>query len=256
MRRIFLLYTLLCTHILVAQVSEVKSTVYQWKDLKVEKENDRERRPILKGSTRDFSDLEIHASTLAVGKAPHPGHKHADKEELVIVWKGKLKITINDRTKVVGPGSVALVLPGDEHGFENGGDEPVTYYVLVYKSTLPMDLSRGKQAGGSFILDREDIPFVEHDKGGIRRYFDKPTAMCSRFEMHVTTLKKGLKSHDPHTHRSGELLLLKRGEANMYIDGDYSDASPGALVFLESEIPHALENVGDDSCEYFAFQLQ
>jgi (S)-ureidoglycine aminohydrolase len=230
--------------------------VYQWKDFSVEKENGRERRPILKGSTRDFSDLEIHASTLEVGKAPHPSHKHADKEELVIVWKGKLKITIKDQSKIVGPGSVALVMLGDEHGFENGGDEPVTYYILVYKSKLSMDLTRGKKAGGSFIIDREDVPFTEHDKGGIRRYFDKPTAMCSRFEMHVTTLKKGLKSHDPHTHRSGEFLLLTRGKANMHIDGNHVDASPGAVIFLESEIPHALENVGDDSCEYFAFQLQ
>lgn len=256
MRNLLLLFILFFAHVLLAQVNDVKSTVYQWKDFKVEKENGRERRPILKGSTRDFSDLEIHASTLEVGNAPHPSHKHADKEELIIVWKGKLKITINGQSKTVGPGSVAIAMPGDEHGFENGGDEPVTYYVIVYKSKLPMDLARGKKAGGSFIIDREDIPFVEHDKGGIRRYFDKPTAMCSRFEMHVTTLKKGLKSHDPHTHRSGEMLLLTHGNANMYIDGDHPDASPGALIFLESEIPHALENVGDDSCEYFAFQLQ
>lgn len=256
MRNLFLLIILLFTHVLVAQVSEVKSSVYQWSDLKVEEEPGRERRSIVKGSTRDFTNMEIHASTLEPGKAPHPSHKHADQEELIIIWKGKLKITINDQSKIVGPGSVAIAMPGDEHGFENGGGESVTYYIIRYKSKLPIDAARGKQGGGSFIIDKADIPFVEHGKGGIRTYFDKPTAMCSRFEMHVTTLKKGLKSHDPHTHRSGEILLLTSGDAKMTIGDDHLKASPGALIFLESEIPHALENVGDDSCEYFAFQLQ
>jgi len=26
------------------------------------------------------------------------------------------------------------------------------------------------------------------------------------------------------------------------------------VIFLESEIPHALNNTGDTACEYFAFQ--
>jgi hypothetical protein len=63
MRNLLLLFILVFAQVLVAQVNEVTPTVYQWKDFQVEKENGRERRPILKGSTRDFSDLEIHAST-------------------------------------------------------------------------------------------------------------------------------------------------------------------------------------------------
>lgn len=242
--------------ILYAQVPEVKSTVYQWDDLEVVKEETRDRRQVLKGSTTDLAFLEIHTSTLQPGKSPHPGHTHKDEEELVIVKEGRLKVTIGNQSKVIGPGSVALAIPGDEHGFENGGDTPVTYYVLKYKSKLPMNVERGKQSGGSFILDYNDIPFTAHDKGGIRKYFDRPTAMSSRFEMHVTTLNTGLKSHDPHTHRAEEIVLLMKGDAEMQISEDHLPATPGAVIFLGANVLHAIRNTGDEACEYFAFQWQ
>ena len=44
----------------IAQETLVKSEVYKWNELKVEKEASRERRPILKGSTTDLEVLEIH----------------------------------------------------------------------------------------------------------------------------------------------------------------------------------------------------
>lgn len=241
---------------LYAQNTDVESKVYQWEDLTVVQEATRERRQILKGSTTDLSSLEIHASTLQPGKAPHSSHTHSDEEELIIVREGRLKVTINNKSKVVGAGSVALVIPGDEHGLENDGDTPAIYYILRYKSKLPVEINRGKEAGGSFVLDFKDISFTPHDKGGIRKYFDKPTAMCSRFEMHVTTLNAGLKSHDPHTHRAEEIVLLMKGQAEMQIGEKTSPVSPGAVIFLGSEVLHAIRNTGGDACEYFAFQWQ
>ncbi|HEX5171298.1 MAG TPA: cupin domain-containing protein [Cyclobacteriaceae bacterium] len=256
MKNRLLLFGIFITNILVAQTVDVRSTVYQWNDLDAVKETGRERRQILEGTTTDLSHLSIHASTLEPGKAPHAPHSHADEEELIIVTAGKLKVTIDAQSKVIGPGSVAVALPGDIHGFENGGDVPVTYYIFRYKSKLPIDLDRSKQAGGSFIVDWNDIVFTPHDKGGIRHFFEKPTAMFSRFEMHVTTLNAGLKSHDPHTHRAEEVILLMKGNAEMQIAGNHLPASPGALIFLGSEIPHAIRNTGEEPCVYFAFQWQ
>lgn len=256
MRRFIPALFLLFSCSLYAQGPLVESKVYQWKDLQVEKEATRERRPILKGSTTDLSSLEIHASTLQPGKTPHSSHSHSDEEELIIIREGKLKITINNKSSVVGAGSIALIMPGDEHGLENDGDTPAIYYILRYKSKLPININRGKEAGGSFVLDFNEIPFTAHDKGGIRKYFDKPTAMCSRFEMHVTTLNTGLKSHDPHTHRAEEIVVLMKGQAEMQIGEKTSPVSPGSVIFLGSEVLHAIRNTGGEACEYFAFQWQ
>jgi (S)-ureidoglycine aminohydrolase len=256
MKTLLLMLAMCSKSALVAQENAVRSDVYRWNDLKVEKEASRERRPILKGSTTDLAHLEIHASTLAPGKAPHPAHTHEDEEELVIVKEGQLKVTINEESKVLGPGSIALIVPGEAHGFENAGDTQASYYILKYRSKLPMDKKRGEEAGGSLMIDWNDLEFHPHDKGGIRRYFDRPTAMCKNFEMHVTTLNEGLKSHEPHTHRAAEIVLVIEGNTEMQIGDKFYQGTQGDLYFLASEIPHAIRNTGEEPCVYFAFQWE
>lgn len=241
---------------LEAQVPTVASDVYAWNAYKPEKKEGREKKQILEGSTTFLESLEIHTSTLLPRADPLPAHEHDDLEELVIVKEGRLKVTQNNSTKILGPGSIALTLPHDKHQLENAGDTPVTYYLLTYKSSAPANAERGKQAGGSLMLDRETIEFKRHNKGGIRRYFDRPTSMFERMEMHVTTLDAGLKSHDPHTHKADEIVLIISGRAEMQIDRDHIGASPGSVVFLGSMVPHALTNTGSGPCEYFAFQWE
>lgn len=240
----------------VAQVKSLGSGVFNWNDLKVEKSETNERRQILDGNTLDLEYFEIHTSTLEPGKAPHASHTHDDLEELVIIRDGKLKVTIKDQTKILGPGSVALAIPGEEHSFVNGGDTKATYYVLRFKSRNALNKERGSKSGGSFMIDWNDVEMVESERGGRRQIFDRATSMFERFEMHVTTLNKGLVSHAPHTHRAEECILLIRGDAEMQIGDTHNKTDPGGLVFLESQVSHALKNTGNGQCEYFAFQWQ
>ncbi|GAB2565639.1 cupin domain-containing protein [Spirosoma areae] len=243
---------ILATNLTLAQ--SVNSTVYVWADAPVVKKPATEQRTLLEGTTTDFRHLKIHATTLQPHQAPHPAHKH-DDEELIIIKEGKLTVTIKGKTKTLGAGSIALIMPGDEHGFDNKEASPATYYVMRYESKEPGNLERGRKAGGSFWVDWNDVPFQPHDKGGIRRMFDRATAMTQRFEMHVTTLNKGLWSHPPHTHRAAEILLLVENTAQESIDGKLHAATTGDLIFLESNVPHAIQNTSQSNCTYFAFQF-
>jgi (S)-ureidoglycine aminohydrolase len=241
----------------IGQADSVKTWVYSWKNLKPVKEETRERRQVFQGYTHSLQDLEIHVTTIEPGKSPHPPHVHADSEELIIVKNGKLTVTINGKTEELGPGSVAMAMPGDEHGFNNAGESAATYYVIKYKAKLPADAVRGKDAGGSFMIDYKNVAFTPHDKGGVRRFFERPTAMMKRYEMHVTTLNEGLKSHDPHTHVAEEIILMIQGDATMQIGRDnFLRFQTGDVVFLNSNIAHALKNTGRGACTYFAFQWQ
>ena len=47
-----------------------------------------------------------------------------------------------------------------------------------------------------------------------------------------------------------------KGKAEMQIGDTHHKMEPGDLVFLESQVLHALKNIGDEPCEYFAFQWQ
>lgn len=233
----------------------IKSTVYNWATTPVLKKAGSEQRVMLEGATTDFRHLRIHATTVPAHQAPHPAHKH-DDEELIIIKEGELTVTIEGKTKTLGAGSIALMLPGDEHGFDNRGDKPATYYVMRYESKAPANPERGQKAGGSFWIDWKDVAFQPHDRGGVRRMFDRATAMTTRFEMHVTTLNEGLWSHPPHTHRAAEILLMINNTAQESISGKLRPATVGDLIFLESNVPHAIQNTSKGPCTYFAFQFE
>lgn len=244
----------------LARAQTVPSGVYEWEKATVTKKDHSEQRTLLEGGTVDFRHLSIHATTVPAHQAPHPAHTHPD-EELIIIKEGELTVTIAGKTRTLPAGSIALVMPGDEHGFENKGDRPATYYVMRYESKAPADSVRGRNAGGSFWVDWNEVVFQPHGKGGIRRMFDRATAMTRRFEMHVTTLNAGLWSHPPHTHRAAEILLMVDNTAQERIDGKLHPATVGDLIFLESNVPHAIQNTSrgpssPKSCTYFAFQFE
>jgi (S)-ureidoglycine aminohydrolase len=117
-----------------------------------------------------------------------------------------------------------------------------------------MDIERSKKAGGILILNADSLEFKKTEKGGSRKYFDRPTAMCENFEMHVTQLSHAGPSHAPHQHVETELILVIEGNTSMIIDGKNYTAGPGDLYIMESGKMHGISNTSDNPCSYFAFK--
>src|SRR5258705_3073066 len=228
--------------------------VYRWDSLITVIEDTRARKQVLEGSTTSLSYFESHVTSLQPGKAPHPPHTHADQEELIIVKEGTVKITINGVSNIMGPGSIAYAIPGEEHGIINAGNTQATYYIFKYKSKLPMNLERAKQNGGSFMINWDTVTVKKTDKGQRREFFNRPTSQLAKFEMHTTALNAGLDSHAPHMHIEEEVILIIKGNVTMHIAGNLYPAGAGDVVFLSSGVSHALLNTGKEQCEYFAFQ--
>lgn len=229
------------------------ANVYNWNKLEVEKKKSGERRQILDGKTEVFSHFEIHVTTLDPGKAPHGSHTHKDHEELIIVKEGKIKQTIGDEEKILGPGSIILAMPGDEHGISNAGDTRASYYIIKWKMD-DFSLADKGEDKKSIMLDWDEFEFKTTKKGGRRQVLRQPTSMVQELEMHVTTLNEGMKSHDQHTHLDEEIILVLKGEVEELIDDKPYRAEAGSLIFLNSMIPHGIRNVGAGQCEYFAIR--
>ena len=206
------------------------------------------------GSTTDLAMLKAHASTLAPGKTNHPPRALNDVEELILVKDGLLKVIINDSSKVLGPGSLALIMAGDVQSFQNTSDKPATYYVLTFKSPSPVNIQRGKQAGGSLMIDWNDLKVKKTEKGESRSIFDRPTSMFTRFEIHATTLNGGLESHPPHTHRAEEAMLVMQGTTAGSISGKDYPAGVGEILLLRPDILHNIKNTGAGQCWYYAMK--
>lgn len=239
---------------LMAQNDTLPSKVYNWSAVPAQKSEGRERRDVLNGSTLDLSGLEIHTSTLGAGQTNHPFIAHNDAEELIIVKEGNLKVTIEDTSKILGPGGIALILAGDQQMFQNASGKPATYYVISYKSKDGVNIERGKQGGGSFIKDWNEYEVKKTDKGESRPIFDRPSSMFKRFDVHATALNPGFASHPPHTHRAEEIILMIKGTGEMQIGETFHKAIPGDVILVNAKVPHAFTNTGNEQCGYFAIQ--
>jgi (S)-ureidoglycine aminohydrolase len=233
----------------------IRSDVYSWKNLLVDKKEKSERRPIVNGKSAVLANMEIHASTLQPKTGPQPRNTHTE-EVMLLIKEGSLKVTLGDQSKTMGPGSVAFAISGDAIGVENMGTTNATYYIFKLKTIDSIHMARAKTAGGSFFLDWNDIAFKAHDKGGVRQYFNRPTATLRKLDIHVTTLNAGLKSHDAHTHRAEEIILMIDGNAEMQIDKSFKKTTTGDLIYLESNIPHAIRNDDTKACMYYAIQWE
>ncbi|HLH16193.1 MAG TPA: cupin domain-containing protein [Bryobacteraceae bacterium] len=108
----------------------LQSKVYEYEDLPVKANGQNKSRAVLNGVTHGGFPVELHMTELGPGQAPHAPHRHAH-EEIVMLRRGSLDVTIEGRTTRITPGSVTCVASGELHGWRNPGPEPAEYFVIA-----------------------------------------------------------------------------------------------------------------------------
>lgn len=237
-----------------SQSKEVASGVYKWNELPVKTRAMREGRKLMEGTSPHFEYLEMHATTQQKGAKPAAPHTQQDIEEVIIVKEGEMKMTLDGKSEVLPAGSVVIIPPLVEQSLENVGDGPLTYFVMMFKSKKPMNIERGKSAGGSQFINSKNLKFKTNARGGRIDYFERATAMCDNFEMHVTQLDIKGPSHEPHKHIDSEIILVIEGQTEMQIDGKKYQGKAGDLYLMKSNEMHGISNASDTPCKYFAFR--
>jgi (S)-ureidoglycine aminohydrolase len=238
-----------------AQKDSLSSGVYSWKEPVKKNSKIISSAVLFEGSTYDMEWLQMSANTITSSKTKITVKAPTDQEQLLIIKSGTLKVARDSVYSLIA-GGVGLFMPGETYTLQNSGEQTCTFYLMKYHSKSPVDIARGATSGGSLIKDWSNIEFKPHDKGGRRDFFERPTAMCKRFEMHVTTLKEGLKSHDPHTHRAAEIIIVIDGNTEMQIGDKLYKGKKGSVYYLGSNILHGIRNDAVGDCSYFAFQFE
>lgn len=237
-----------------AQLQPVKDGVYIWNELDVNIGEDRQSRTVFNGVSTHLEYFKIHATTQLPNAKSNKPKANDDVEECIIIKEGLMKITIEGKSDVLGAGSVVLLMPKQMHTIENVGNGNLTYYVMAYKSRKPMNIERGEVNGGTKVYNTDSLVFKPSSKGGGIAYFDRPTAMCERFEMHITQLDKKGPSHAPHTHIETEIILVLSGHAEMTIDDTIYQGNAGDLFLANSQTFHSISNASSEPCKYLAFK--
>jgi len=112
------------------------------------------------------------------------------------------------------------------------------------------------QVMGSRIFDWDSLK-VEKTKVGERRDVVRlPTATLDELEMHITTLNAGQESHPPHQHPAEELIIIKEGTLESFVNREYRKVGPGSVVFQASNQLHGIRNIGKGPATYHVIQWQ
>lgn len=247
-----LLLLLLLPITIFAQQDSVLSGAYKWKTA-IPIIDKISSSILLEGTVHDFKWMQITSNVITSSKK-FKQHVSASYEQLIIVKSGSLKISFNGSNYQLTANSVALLSPGQKFNIRKTGKGAVEFFSMKYISKKPIDAQRNNK---SFVKIWEQIPYKPNNKGGGRRdFFEQPTPMQQRFEMHVTTLKEGLKSHEPHTHRAEEIVWMLEGETEMQLGNEIVKTAAGGFYYLGSNVSHAIKNIGTKPTMYFAFQFE
>lgn len=98
-------------------------------------------RSLLDTATTTLDRLEVHQTSLAPGGSPHPPHRHAH-DEMMLVEHGTLEVTQEGGVKHAGPGSLIFQSSNELHGLKNVGADTAVYWVIAI---YPRDLSDSSQ---------------------------------------------------------------------------------------------------------------
>lgn len=104
---------------------------------------------------------------------------------------------------------------------------------------------------GSTFVDWDSLAVNTTAVGHVRPVFDNPTPTLEKLESHITTLNPGMASHPPHRHPWEEVIFLREGTVDVSVAGRKLHAGPGSLIFLASNDPHNLTNVGSTPATYY-----
>lgn len=209
--------------------------------------------PIFRGSGSVLSKQSLSLHYMKHKKKYRFQTDPSGDELFFIIKEGPVEVQLNNQQYALDKGSVVFILPGDEVVFVNRRKDPASIYQMQMHAT-GKNIQRGKEAGSSFAMDWNEMVFKSHGKGGVRQLFDRKTVMLNRFDIHITTLNPGLKSHDPHTHVNEEIILMIDGVGEMQLGNRKEKITNGEAAWVESLIPHNITNIAKRPATYFAIQ--
>jgi mannose-6-phosphate isomerase-like protein (cupin superfamily) len=85
------------------------------------------------GPTNQLKSMTAGSLLLKPGMSPHPPHRHAE-EEIMVVTEGIGEIVVEGQVTKVGRGAMMYCAAGKLHGVKNTGTQPLLFYFYKWRA--------------------------------------------------------------------------------------------------------------------------
>jgi quercetin dioxygenase-like cupin family protein len=201
--------------------------------------------PLFRGSTRVVGTLGCHVSVLERGHSPHPPHRHAD-EELLIVLDGEAELVLESGDHRAARGTLAYYPSGYAHTIRNVSERPVTYAMLKWTSWTP---ARRNGLGPQLL----QLAPASADDGGyaMEHILEGATRWLGALRVHTTTMRPG-GGYGEHRDPYDVWVLVLEGAVETLGRRVGTDG----IVFYARGEPHGLRNTGPGVAFYLVVELR
>ena len=127
----------------------------------------------------------------------------------------------------------------------------LTVAATAIVSTLCLvSFANTRQIIGSSAYEWNSIPVEKTSNGEVRHFFHGPTATLAYLDIHVTTFNAGVAPPSPAPRAQEELVIIKDGEFEAQVNGEWKRLGPGSVLFNASNQVHRLRNIGPGPGSY------
>ncbi len=104
---------------------------------------------------------------------------------------------------------------------------------------------------GPVAIDWNSVAVKTNATGFSRQFFKSATATTELLDFHATTVNPGMSTHPPNQHPEEEVIVVRDGDVEAYMNGGWKPVSPGSIIFNASNAMQAIRNVGKTPATYF-----
>ncbi|MEW6749456.1 MAG: cupin domain-containing protein [Candidatus Latescibacterota bacterium] len=206
--------------------------------------------PLFRGWSAGLARLSCHASALVPGHSPHPPHRHAE-EEILLVLAGEVDLAEpEDRLQRLVAGQFVYYPAQFAHTLRAASAVPADYLMLKWHGGRRTAGSPPPLPFGRFALPGEAAGAPAGVGYQRQPLFEGATGLLRQLRCHLTVLAPGA-GYPPHTDPYDVVVLVLEGEVETL--GEC--VTPHGVVCYPAGTPHGMANPAAGTARYLVFEF-
>jgi mannose-6-phosphate isomerase-like protein (cupin superfamily) len=131
----------------------------------------------------------------------------------------------------------------------------VIFTALAIAGLEGFSQSAKKTGMKSTAIGWDAVAFKTNANGSSKRFFEGPTATLDMLECHASTLNPGAMNHEIIGRPHDEVIIIKEGTVEAYVDGKWLRIGPGSVIFYAANELQAMRNPGTIPASYHVVMM-